>query len=77
MVQTSIFSFVNRALFFKYEKDRTVKDISLYRFSTTPELFANHSVNPDNGAFCNKEKCWGSGLLSVGQCQDGGRIQKF
>lgn len=60
-----------RALFFKYEKDRTVKDISLYRFTTTPELFANHSVNPDNGAFCNKEKCWGSGLLSVGQCQDG------
>ena len=62
-----------RSLYLEYDTDRTVFGVDLYRFSTTASLFQNHSVNPDNGAFCGKDKCWGTGLLPLSSCQKGSK----
>ncbi|XP_047127065.1 lysosome membrane protein 2 isoform X1 [Hydra vulgaris] len=60
-----------RSLYVEYESDITVFDITLYRHTTSQWLFMNSSVNPDNEAFCGPTKCWGTGLLPIGQTQDG------
>lgn len=60
-----------RSLYVEYEKDITVFDITLYRHTTSQWLFMNSSVNPDNAAFCGPTKCWGTGLLPIGQTQAG------
>lgn len=61
-----------RSLYLEYDKDDSVFDIDLYRYTTTDLLFANHTINPDNYAFCGPDKCWGTGILPLGQCQEGG-----
>lgn len=60
-----------RSLYVVYDQDETISDVNLYRYTTTDFLFANHTVNPDNIAFCGPKRCWGSGLLPIGQCQTG------
>lgn len=60
-----------RSIYLDYERDTSLMDISLLRYTTTDMVFANYSINPDNKAFCGPTTCWGAGLLEVSQCQEG------
>ena len=61
-----------RSIYLNYDRKTSIFDIDLYRYTTLPKVFQNHTANPDNAAFCGADDvCYGSGLLPVGQCQAG------
>lgn len=58
-----------------YDSSESVKNIPVYRFTPSPDTFANATVNPDNAGFCVPSgNCLPSGLLNVGKCKQGAPI---
>jgi len=60
-----------RSLYLNYQRDTSIMDIKLLRYTTRAKIFQNYTANPDNKAFCGPKRCYPSGLLPVGQCQPG------
>jgi len=60
-----------RSLYAVYERDGKFKGIDVYHYHTSQELFANYTINPDNIAFCDKKRCYGSGILPIAVCRGG------
>jgi len=58
---------VCRSLYVTYQREQYLKDIKLQRYTTPDELFQNSTINKENAAFC-VPKCYGTGLLHIGQC---------
>ncbi|KAG7257178.1 hypothetical protein CRUP_032768 [Coryphaenoides rupestris] len=64
-----------RSLYALYVEEVTVKGIPAYRFVPPSQVFANHTLNPDNAGFCVPAgNCLGSGLLNVSGCKQGAPI---
>ena len=67
-----------RSLYLQYSHDTEIEGIKAYAFSTTKDVFANATANPDNAAFCSgtrqKPECWDTGLLPMSTCRDGAPI---
>uniref|UniRef100_A0A8C6XWR6 Platelet glycoprotein 4 n=1 Tax=Naja naja TaxID=35670 RepID=A0A8C6XWR6_NAJNA len=64
-----------RSIYGFFDRDLTVKDIPLYRFSIPPSAFASAFTNPDNICFCTERvvsrNCTTSGVLDVSSCKQG------
>lgn len=66
-----------RSIFLNYINDTKVRGIPTYRFQATPQLFDDAKHNPDNKAFCEKDKCWGKGLLPMSTCRPGNAFMSW
>ena len=67
-LNSSLFRFLHRSVFFKYESTATLKEIKLYRFTAPKELYLSGDVYPPNKGFCVPQ-CLPSGCLNVSLCQ--------
>ncbi|XP_026577865.1 platelet glycoprotein 4-like isoform X3 [Pseudonaja textilis] len=64
-----------RSTYALFDRDVTVKEIPLYRFSIPALAFASALTNPDNICFCTKSvvnsNCTTNGVLDVSSCKQG------
>ncbi|XP_015748766.1 PREDICTED: lysosome membrane protein 2-like [Acropora digitifera] len=67
-LNSSLFRFLHRSVFFKYKSTVTLKEIKLYRFTAPKELYLSGDVYPPNKGFCVPQ-CLPSGCLNVSLCQ--------
>ncbi|XP_026577864.1 platelet glycoprotein 4-like isoform X2 [Pseudonaja textilis] len=65
----------SRSTYALFDRDVTVKEIPLYRFSIPALAFASALTNPDNICFCTKSvvnsNCTTNGVLDVSSCKQG------
>ncbi|XP_058017300.1 platelet glycoprotein 4-like isoform X1 [Ahaetulla prasina] len=66
---------VCRSTFARFNRDLTVKDIPLYRFSIPGSILASPATNPDNTCFCSDREatnnCTLKGFLDITSCKKG------
>uniref|UniRef100_A0A8C5RER1 Platelet glycoprotein 4 n=1 Tax=Laticauda laticaudata TaxID=8630 RepID=A0A8C5RER1_LATLA len=66
---------VCRSIYGLFDRDLTVKEIPLYRFSIPALAFASSLTNPDNICFCTERvvsrNCTTDGVLDVSSCKQG------
>lgn len=65
-----------RSIYVQYERESSVKGLRALKFVPPAAVFANSSVNPDNGCFCvpNEDYCLGAGVLNISKCQFGAPV---
>ncbi|GAB1602937.1 scavenger receptor class B member 1-like [Argonauta hians] len=56
-----------RSIYAIYDKEMSVSDIPVFRYSVPPNVFTTGDVNPDNKGFCTPI-CLPTGLLNVSKC---------
>jgi len=65
-----------RSIYVQYEKDSYVKGLHSLKFVPPESVFADVSVNPDNGCWCvpDLDHCLGAGVLNISSCQFGAPV---
>ena len=64
-------NFFHRSFPIVYLKDSEVSGIHTYAFHLPDNVFANHTINPDNYGFCPNGVCLGNGVLNISKCAKG------